>query len=94
MTFHDENILRAIVGNGNKRSFIFSRNDLLNILANASNIHADGTFKVAPLLFTQLYTIFANYNGVVVPVVYMLLPDKSQNTYEDNSAPAKSTPIH
>ena len=56
MTFHDENILCAVVGSGNNRPLIFSGNDFLNILANASNNHANETIKVSPLLFKQLYT--------------------------------------
>lgn len=81
LDFDGENILCAIVGSGNQRSFIFSRSDLLDIFAKAHDIHADGTFDVAPLLFAQLYTIFANFHGTITPVVYMLLHDKSQTTY-------------
>ena len=43
---------------------------------------ADGTFKTAPLLFAQLCTIHAIHHDCVVPLVYALLPDKSQQTYE------------
>ena len=41
----------------------------------------DGTFKAAPRVFTQLYTIHAVYRDHVVPVVYCLLSNKTRATY-------------
>jgi len=44
---------------------------------------ADGTFKVVPSMFFQLYTIhFAFGNGVRPAAIYFLLSDKSAATYE------------
>jgi len=44
---------------------------------------ADGTFKVVPNVFFQLYTIhFAFGNGVCPAAIYCLLSDKSAATYE------------
>ena len=43
----------------------------------------DGTFKAAPHLFTQLYSIHALYRDHVVPVIYCLLPNKLRATYHD-----------
>ena len=42
----------------------------------------DGTFKTVPLLFYQLYTIAVKKGGHFLPVVYALLPNKTQETYE------------
>ena len=41
----------------------------------------DGTFKTAPELFFQLYTIHSCTANRVLPCVYALLPNKQQATY-------------
>lgn len=41
----------------------------------------DGTFSVTPPIFTQLYTIHGVYYSNVVPSVYVLLPDKKEQSY-------------
>jgi len=44
----------------------------------------DGTFKAAPRLFKQLYTIHGLYNGTVaVPFVYAYLPGKSEEIHNE-----------
>ena len=42
---------------------------------------ADGTFKVFPRLWLQVYTVHAAIGGYRIPCIYALLPDKSQETY-------------
>ncbi|XP_071943684.1 uncharacterized protein [Antedon mediterranea] len=42
---------------------------------------ADGTFKVVPAIFFQLWTVHGVYEGHVVPLVYALLRNKTQPTY-------------
>ena len=41
----------------------------------------DGTFKAAPRLFSQLYSVHAVVHEHVVPVLFCLLPDKQRATY-------------
>jgi hypothetical protein len=41
----------------------------------------DGTFKIVPKLFYQLFTIHGNINGAYYPLIYSLLPDKRESTY-------------
>ena len=42
----------------------------------------DGTFKVCPRLFYQLYIIHSHmYGTVVLPELFCLLPDKKVSTY-------------
>ena len=53
----------------------------MRLLAHSDNWFCDGTFKVCPDIFYQLYTIHAQVNGRVLPCVYGLLPNKTQNTY-------------
>ncbi|CAF1030017.1 unnamed protein product [Brachionus calyciflorus] len=62
------------------RSFIFTTSNNLNLLEN-SHLFADGTFDIAPRLFLQTYTIHAIVNGRCLPLVYILLPGKSQALY-------------
>ena len=51
-------------------------------LAQHSNWFQDGTFKVAPEVFYQAYTIHATIESSAVPCVYALLPNKTRLTYE------------
>lgn len=64
-----------------ERILIFATERNLSCLAQATTWFADGTFKVTPEQFYQLYTVHATVNGVVVPMVYGLLPNKSEATY-------------
>lgn len=41
----------------------------------------DGTFKIAPNLFAQVFVILGCRNGGIHPCVYALLPNKNQQTY-------------
>ena len=41
----------------------------------------DGPFKYCPTFFMQLYTIHGMVNGHYMPLVYCLLPNKTQDTY-------------
>ncbi|RWS21740.1 uncharacterized protein B4U80_09561 [Leptotrombidium deliense] len=43
--------------------------------------YADGTFKTAPPLFAQVYTIHGIKYSNVIPAVYALLPDQTTDTY-------------
>jgi MULE transposase domain len=54
---------------------------MLDLLATRDCIFMDGTFRVAPALFTQLYTLHGLVGSSMVCFAYFLLPDKSQATY-------------
>ena len=41
----------------------------------------DGTFKVCPTLWKQLYIVMVKFSHSWIPVVYALLPDKTKETY-------------
>lgn len=69
-------------GPGVDRFLIFCRPQNLNILYESNNWYVDGTFKVAPQLFSQVYVILGKYFDGVHPLVYALLPDKKNQTYE------------
>ncbi|XP_073417134.1 uncharacterized protein [Dendrobates tinctorius] len=61
---------------------IFGTRDNLHLLAQSKEWFADGMFFTTPALFKQLYTIHVVHSGLVVPVVYTLLTDKSRSTYQ------------
>ncbi|CAI6352020.1 unnamed protein product [Macrosiphum euphorbiae] len=65
----------------NKRILLFSTLKNLELLQNSYYWFADGTFSCTPKLFTQLYTIHSIIDKNVIPLVYVLLPDKSEDTY-------------
>ena len=41
----------------------------------------DGTFKICPMIFYQLYTIRIQIGGFYPPCLYALLPNKTEQTY-------------
>ena len=55
------------------RFIVFGNEKILENLPSA-HLFGDGTFDVAPHLFTQLYTIHALIEDTCVPVVFALLP--------------------
>jgi len=66
-----------------RRSFLFGTEDnLRHGLSNALHWVIDGTFKVAPTMWTQLLTIHGILNtGRRIPAAYGLLPGKTQLLY-------------
>ncbi|KII61414.1 hypothetical protein RF11_12829 [Thelohanellus kitauei] len=57
--------------------------ELLDGLSRATVWLADGTFKVVPTLYFQLYSIHFQYSGAVNPAaVYCLLPNKTKDVYD------------
>ena len=61
---------------------MWSTPENLRVLALCSVWLSDGTFKVTPPLFMQLYTIHGSYKERTFPLVYALLPTKTQEVYE------------
>jgi len=64
-----------------ERFFIFGSQSSLKLIEN-NHLFCDGTFKSAPKLFLQLYTFHTLVEGHPVPVLYSLLPRKTQCIYE------------
>ena len=69
-------------GSDNDRIIVFASDRMLGELRNASTWMLDGTFKVVPSLFFQLYTIHAIRGSHVFPCVYAFLPNKATATYK------------
>ena len=53
----------------------------LDFLCQSLRWCGDGTFKAAPKLWTQLYTLHGQKNGYTVPCVYALLLNKRKETF-------------
>jgi hypothetical protein len=54
---------------------------LNSIECKTKNWYCDGTFAVSPKLFKQLYTINVIVGNKTLPMVYALLPNKSEASY-------------
>ncbi|CAI6356952.1 unnamed protein product [Macrosiphum euphorbiae] len=46
------------------------------------NIH-DGTFRAVPKLFSQLYTIHGYKNRTTIPLIYVLMTNRTTNSYNE-----------
>lgn len=55
---------------------------MMRVLQQERKWFADGTFKVVPELFYQLYSIHCDVRGSVLPAAYILMTSKSASTYE------------
>lgn len=65
------------------RMLVFGTDLALQHLAGSTTWMMDGTFDVAPRIFSQLYVIRAPLGESAVSCVYALLCDKSRSTYEE-----------
>ena len=72
---HDENTADG-------RIIVFASRAMLDQIEYATELMADGTFKVCPSLFAQLYVVHAIRGDFVFPCIYALLPGKSRSVYE------------
>jgi hypothetical protein len=62
------------------RFFMFGTLDHVKLIGDA-HIFMDGTFDISPTLFMQVYTVHVLKHGRCLPVVYGLLPRKTQAIY-------------
>ena len=83
LTHKGENFLLFDSGIGDvNRLLLFGTPKFLNLLKESVSWYCDGTFKVVPEHFFQLYTIHAQKDGYLFPCVYALLNSKSESTYD------------
>lgn len=80
---HFDEMMLFDSGPGEDRLIILGSNLLLDGLARADLWLADGTFKVVPSIFFQLYTIHFEFVPGINPVgLYCLLTNKNRATYD------------
>ena len=66
--------------NDNQRILALGSRDLLRYV-HGSLWLGDGTFEVVPTMFFQLYTVHCKVGSSYPPIIYFLLPNKTQETY-------------
>ncbi|CAI6369505.1 unnamed protein product [Macrosiphum euphorbiae] len=64
------------------RILLFSTERNLNLLKDSEHWFSDGKFSSCPNLFYQFYTIHSVFHSDIIPLVYVLLPDKKEITYK------------
>ena len=80
-TVQGDRFLLGEDGDGADKKIAFASNSALHALANADTYHMDGTFATKPRLFYQIVTLLAFVLGVILPLVFGLLPNNDGNTY-------------
>ncbi|CAF4089600.1 unnamed protein product, partial [Rotaria sp. Silwood2] len=73
---------RKDTGPGLNRMLLFFTDEQQQIMENATDFFIDGTFKIVPEIFFQLFAIHALYRDHVIPVAFILLPSKSEQIYQ------------
>ena len=66
---------------GREPILLFTTDRNLELLCEADVVFSDGTFSTAPKLFDQLYTFHAESQRHMLPLVYSLLPNRTEDTY-------------
>ena len=66
---------------GEKGSLLFCTETALRLLADNTQWFMDGTFKVAPDMFRQLFTLHVLKSGKVLPCAYGLMVSKRKAPY-------------
>ncbi|CAF0928710.1 unnamed protein product [Adineta ricciae] len=82
LTHRKERFLCSDTGPGHDRILIFASPEQLQILQSSEEFLVDGTFKVVPEIFYELFIIHAVYRNYAVPVIYALLRRKNTDTYQ------------
>lgn len=82
-TIRGSNFLLWDSGAGDdNRVLVFGTTDNLSLLEQHDHWFIDGTFKVSPRIFYQVFSIHALINNSAYPLIYALLPDKTAQGYE------------
>ena len=61
---------------------LFATDQSLARVSSKETVFVDGTFYTAPRLFCQLFTFHVEEQGKLFPMIFALLPDKAQQTYQ------------
>ncbi len=65
-----------------RKIVVFTCNTNLQILRNSEVIYMDGTFQYCAKHFLQLFTLHGLLNDHYIPLVFVLLPDKTEDSYK------------
>jgi hypothetical protein len=81
-------------GAGNDRILLFSTQRNLDLMAQCTHWFADGTFKTSPPLFSQVYTIHALIYNDIIPTIFVLMPNRTESTYNRVFSALKSLKLN
>ena len=74
-----ENFIRYDSGsNDHERIILCGDPEMLRVLEKSSFWLADGTFKITPKMFYQLYSIHVSVSGTAPACIYAFLPNKTE----------------
>ena len=76
----------------NDRILIFASNLQLECLSKSAVWHVDGTFKTAPSLYKQVYTVAAWYKEEMHNCAHILLTKKEKDMNRRNENPSAPAP--
>ena len=65
-----------------ERIIILATEKSILILKENKIWYGDGTFSISPELFYQVYTLNVIFRGKNLPLVFVLLPNKKEDTYD------------
>ena len=80
-TYNNEEYL--VHQNNNLGVAVFATDTDLRLLAQASMVYVDGTFRTAPHPYTQFFTIHGEVNSFVMKLACGLLSHKNAQSYEE-----------
>ena len=60
---------------------IFCTNENLRQFAQCQTVYMDGTFKVCPSPYNQVFVIMGDFHGFVIPFVHVLMENKTVGAY-------------
>ena len=79
-TYESENFLLGNSGDASCRIIILGRQRNTTLLKESRIFFVDGTFRITPPIFSQVFVILAEMQGGIHPVLYALLPNKLRST--------------
>lgn len=80
-TLRGEQFIKFDFNENGQRILLFCTDKNLKILKKCKIWQGDGTFDVVPELFAQLYTIHGRYKKSLIPLVYIVTTDRTEETY-------------
>uniref|UniRef100_H3A3Y6 MULE transposase domain-containing protein n=1 Tax=Latimeria chalumnae TaxID=7897 RepID=H3A3Y6_LATCH len=78
-------LLHDSVPDDKNRFLMFSTQENIECLRQHTNWFSDGTFRIVPLNFNQLYTIHSSIEGSILPIVYILIKNRTENSHQQVS---------
>ena len=77
-----ESTVKSDLSIDESRIILFATNFTLKVLARATAISCDGTFRMCPKLWFQLFIVSGEISdGIWIPLAFAFLPDKKKETY-------------